>query len=76
VEKPLTPDQHRRLLQLWEAVASERRTALCGQWLVLTRDPWSVTVEVAQRWVLGRARETSPLSGWFAGRLQPPAQEE
>jgi hypothetical protein len=69
-ETLLTPEQHRRMLQLWEAVASERRTPLLGAWLVLSRDTWSVTLEVAQRWMIGRARRGSPLSGWFAGRLE------
>lgn len=69
--EPFTPAQLERLHHLWRVLISERRTRLLGPWLVLVTDDWSVTLEMAQRWVVGRARQGSPLPGWFAGRLEP-----
>ena len=68
--EPFTPAELERLHALWRAIISERRTRLLGPWLVLVQDDWSVTLEVARRWVVGHPTRHSPLSGWFAGRLE------
>lgn len=68
--EPFPPAQLERLHQLWRAILHERRTRLLGPWLVLVRDDWSVTLEVARCWVVGRVRGSRLLAGWFAGRLE------
>ena len=68
--EPFTPEQLHHLHDLWRAIISERRYRLLGPWLVLVVDDLAITLEVAHRWVVGRPTRHSPLSGWFAGRLE------
>ena len=67
---PFTPEQLHHLHTLWRSIIHERRYPLLGRWLVIVVDDWFVTLEIAQRWVVGRANRFSPHAVWFAGRLE------
>ena len=68
--EPFTPEQLAHLHELWRGIIHERRYPLLGPWLVLVVDDWFVTLEVARRWLVGRALRSGPGAGWFAGRLE------